>query len=377
MLQDITVKGRVTLKAYTKQELEDSGFFAKLLGSKPSGNAWKEINNLLADAASADEISAARIQETVKKWGAKFDDNSLEQRSGLYRKLADTAYTEALTEEDPLFAQSKHLAEALSLPPHLVKLADKGAKTAAYFERCRKLLLNEEKLTIQELNRLFDYDYEDGFAARKQVFELYFNQKFEAISQERRYTPEQEEQLRADCQKLDIPFEFKNNIVNALTQYRELWKAENAELTRLDPENLPFNPDPGENCHAYANCGLCEHKVVEKEDNLFELTRKFNIDETVSFKGEKLEHPKISEEVTTVFELGYFFLTDRRIIYISDKQAQAVNFKDLAKAEFDCINIVTFVNNNGGRIMIKFADEAAEAVYILFTRVFEKFKKNI
>lgn len=69
MLQDITVKGRVTLKAYTKQELEDSGFFAKLLGSKPSGNAWKEINNLLADAASADEISAARIQETVKKMG--------------------------------------------------------------------------------------------------------------------------------------------------------------------------------------------------------------------------------------------------------------------------------------------------------------------
>lgn len=370
---DNIAKGCVDVKTYTKQELEECGFLSKLMGNKPSGNAWKEINNLLVDAVSADEISAAEIQEIAERWGAKFDDSSIEQRSTLYRKLADIIYSEALSMDDPLFAQGRHLAEALALPQHLTKLADKGAKSAAYFERCRKLLLNEEKLTVEELNRLFGYDYEDGLAARKQVFDLYFNLKFEAISSLRRYTPEQEEQLRDDCRRLDIPFEPKNNIVNALKQYRELWKAENADLSRLDPEGLPFSPEDGEICHAYANCGLCENKVVEREDNLFELTRKFNIDETVSFKGEKLEHPKITEEITTVFELGYFFLSSRRIIYISDKQAQAVKFKDIDKAEFDGVNIITFINKAGGRIMIKFADEAAEAVYILFNRALERY----
>lgn len=32
------------------------------------------------------------------------------------------------------------------------------------------------------------------------------------------------------------------------------------------------------------------HKTIEKEDNYFELTRRLEIDETISFKGEKIEH---------------------------------------------------------------------------------------
>lgn len=354
------------MKPYSSQELEACGFLSKMFGSKPAENGWKELNNLLAAANDITSVSENDVRGALKKWGVKFSEENLQQRSGLYRKLADLVYTDAQSADDPLFAQTERLAQLLELPPHLIKLAVKGAKTAAYFIRCRKLLSGEEKLDINAINELFGYDYEDGLSIRKQVFQAHFNLLFEDISKEARYSPEQEAAFRADCAALDIPYEFKNNIVNALHKYRDLWNAEHQELGDIKVD-LPL--EKGEICRAYVNCGLCQNKVIEKEDNYFELTRKFSIDETVNFKGEKLEHPKIKEEATVLLELGHFFLTSKRIIYISQKNAFDVKLQDITKAEFDNINMVTFFTKEGKELLFKFPDEAAGVMYILFGRV--------
>lgn len=354
------------MKPYTKQELEERGLFSSLLSGKPVQNAWAEINNILADAAKAQDLTAAQVTAAAKKWGAKLDESTMEQRSSLYRKLADVIYTEAQSVDDELFAQGKHLAEVLQLPPHLAKLADKGAKTSAYYERCAKLLTKEEKLDINTLNAVFGYDYEDGFAIRKQVFEDHFNKIFDGISERKRYTPDEEAAFRADCATLDIPYEFKNNIANALDKYRSIWDAEHQDVAPMEV-NLPLNK--GEACYAYANSGLCEHKVIEVEDNYFELTRKFNIDETVSFKGEKLEHPTIKEETNVLVELGYFFLTNQRIIFLGKSVSKAVALTDITGASFDGMSMVTYHTKKDGDVLFKYADESAEVMYTIFNRI--------
>lgn len=118
--------------------------------------------------------------------------------------------------------------------------------------------------------------------------------------------------MREICTKLDIPYEFKPNIQNALDKYRYLWSAENAPLGDI---KVDFPLNEGEICHAAAQqAGFCEHKTIEKEDNYFELTRRLEIDETISFKGEKIEHPHFTEEVTAVVDIGYLFFTNQRII---------------------------------------------------------------
>lgn len=354
------------MKPFEAQKLESCGIFSKLFGSKPAENGWKELNNLLAAAQNMQEISQENVTGALKKWGVKFHDDNMQQRSAIYRKFADVVYTEAQTKADPLFAQSEHLAKLLELPEHLVKMAEKGAKTAAYFVRCRKLLHNEEKLNIQEINALFDYDYEDGLSIRKQVFQAYFNDKFDDISKAERYTPDEEAAFRADCATLDIPYEFKTNIVNALRKYRDLWNAENKPLNAINID-LPLND--GEVCHATVNCGLCQTKIIEKEDNYFEMTRKFRIDETVNFRGEKLEHPKIKEEATILLELGHFVLTSQRIIYLSQKNAFAVNLADITDMVFDNINMVTMqTNTKKGELQFKFPDEAAGVMFILMNK---------
>lgn len=360
------------MNGYTKQELEKCGFLSGLFGGKPTANTWKEINNILADAECATELSAEQVKKALKNWGTKFSEENLQERSAIYRKTADLVYTEAMSADDALFEQTKHLATVLELPEHLIGLANKGAKTAAYFNRCSKIIKGEEKLTIDEINKLFGYDYEDGLSIRQQVFQANFNLEFEDISKARRFSPEQEARYQEQCKALDIPYEFKTNIANALEQYRQLWNAENEELNELQVEGLPLNE--GEVIRCSCNSGLCQKKIVEREDNIFELTRKFNIDETVSFKGDKLEQPKITEEVIAVEDIGYFFVTTQRIIYVSEKLALQANLKDIEAVNFDGINVITYELKNQEAMIFKYPDEAAEILVILVNRILKDCK---
>ncbi len=365
------IKGCVNLKPYVHQELEQRGFVSKIFSGKPTENTWIEVNNILADADHTYALTQEKLAEIIKKWGAKLDDASLNQRSALYRKFADVIYTNAQSQDDPLFDEGRHLADVLQLPPHLVKLADKGARQASYFTRCSNLLRKQESLPLSEINGIFGYDYDDGFSIRKQVFQEYFNALFNKISERQRFSPEEETSLRSDCASIDIPYEFKNNIVNALTKYRDLWNAENMPLGEI---SVDFPLNNGEICHAAAQAGLCQNKIVEKEDNYFELTRKFSIDETVTFKGEKIEYPKTKEAITALLDIGSFFLTNQRIIYFSRKIIQETPLENVTGAEFN-VNMITFHRKNQDDLIYKYSDEAAEAMYIFFNRVYAALKK--
>lgn len=287
----------------------------------------------------------------------------------MYRKVADYVYISAVSKDDPVFEETRHLAQVLELPEKLQRLADNGAKKVAYFSRCRKIISGEEPLTINEINNVFGYDYEDGYDIRVQVFHDYLNKKFDEIAEQQRFSPDEETALREICTKLDIPYEFKPNIQNALDKYRYLWSAENAPLGDI---KVDFPLNEGEICHAAAQqAGFCEHKTIEKEDNYFELTRRLEIDETISFKGEKIEHPHFTEEVTAVVDIGYLFFTNQRIIYLSNKMAKIVELNDLDNANLS-VNIIYFTKKDGESIAIKFNDDVAEVMFAIFKQHFKR-----
>lgn len=354
------------MNGFEKQELETQGIMDKLFGSKASHNALVEINNFLADSAAATELTAAMADGFLKNWGAKMADSNLEYRSGMYRKAADFVYLTAQSSSDAVFEETKHLAKILELPENLQHLADNGAKKVAYFTRCRKIISGEEALPINEINEIFHYDYEDGYEIRVQVFHDYFNKKFDEIAARQRFTPDEEQALRDICAKLDIPYEFKLNLQNALDKYRYLWSAENAPLGNI---KVDFPLNEGEICHAAAQqAGFCEHKTIEKEDNYFELTRRLEIDETISFKGEKIEHPHFVEEVTAIVDIGYLFFTNQRVIYLSNKLAKVIDLQNLANANLS-VNIIYFSQKDGTTMAIKLNDDVAEVMFAIFKRI--------
>ncbi len=337
----------------------------RLFGSKPQQNAFAEINNILADAQSAKELTKEKAAAIFKNWGCKFNDANMDQRSGIYRKVADNAFTNAQSADDGLLADRAYIAEILAIPENLCRLADSGAKKSAYFSRCRNIVNGEEKLSIAAINELFGYDYEDGFDFRKQVFNDYFNGEFDRIAEAKRFAPEDEQKLRGMCEKLDIPYEFKANIDNALTKYRYLWSAENAPLGDV---KVDFPLEKGEICHAAGQAALCEVKTVAKEDNYYQLTRKLRIDETISFKGEHIEHPQIMEETAVIVDMGYLFLTNSRIIYLSKKMAKQIRLDDLKTAALST-NIIYAHCNSGESLSFKLQDDAAEVMFAILRRI--------
>ena len=171
------------MNGFEKQELETQGMMSKLFGSKPGHNALVEINNFLAESTAATELTEEIVSNFIKNWGAKFDSSNIEYRSSMYRKVADHVYISAVSKDDPVFEETRHLAQVLELPEKLQRLADNGAKKVAYFSRCRKIISGEEPLTISEINNVFGYDYEDGYDIRVQVFHDYLNKKFDEIAE--------------------------------------------------------------------------------------------------------------------------------------------------------------------------------------------------
>lgn len=83
------------MKGFKKQELEEQGFMGRLFGSKPQQNAFAEINNILTEAKSAQELTKDAAAAIFKKWGCKFSDTNMDQRSAIYRKVADNAFSSA------------------------------------------------------------------------------------------------------------------------------------------------------------------------------------------------------------------------------------------------------------------------------------------
>ncbi len=353
------------MKGFKKQELEEQGFMGRLFGSKPQQNAFAEINNILTDAKSAQELTQDAAGAIFKKWGCKFSDANMDQRSAIYRKVADNAFTYAMGKDDALLADRAHMAAILQMPDNLCRLADNGAKKSAYFARCHNIVTGEEKLDINAINELFGYDYEDGFDFRKQVFNDYFNGEFDRIAEAKRFTPEDEQRLRDMCARLDIPYEFKANIDNALTKYRYLWNAENAPLGNV---KVDFPLEDGEKCHAAGQAYLCEVKTVAKEDNYYQLTRKLRIDETISFKGEHIEHPQIMEETAVITDSGYLFLTNLRVIYLSKKMAKQIRLDNLKTADLST-NIIYVHANEGESLSFKMQDDAAEVMFAILRRI--------
>ncbi|MDO4178418.1 MAG: hypothetical protein Q4D21_04425 [Phascolarctobacterium sp.] len=359
------------MKPFTHQELESCGFFSKLFGSTPTENAWKELNNLFADANDLHSISKDDVKKALKKWGVKASEENEVQRASIYRKIADMIYSDAMNEEEFASKDLDFLGDILDMPEHLVKNSNKNSRTAAYLIRCNRILKGEEKLTIQEIHKLFGYDYEDTIAMRKQVFTGHFNLKFEDISERARYTPEDEAGLRKDCENLDIPYEFKENIQTALDKYRNLWNVENQDIEPIQDESLPM--DPGEECYMISNSGLCVNKTVEYEDNLMEYTRKFRIDEEVSFKGEKLANPMKKEDITAVEDIGAFLITNKRIIFFGKEKVFYCGMEDLVGSDFDGMNIVTYHTKENGDLIFKYPNESAEVIHIMFERVLARF----
>ena len=353
------------MEPYKIKELEQRGWVDTLLSGKPQENGWAAINNLLAEAKDMTELTPQQFKSAAGKWDVKFSDVNNAKRSAIYRQLAEVIYGRIETPEDDLLQQLTLLSQCLALSPQLTNIANKAAKKIAFANRCRGILAGTEKRNIQEVNALYGYDYEDGLAERRLVFEEHFYKDFERFETCKRYSLDDEAALTAAAAQLDVPFEMKENITAALERFRNLW---NAETQQLSPIKVEFPLQPGEECYAGTNSGRCEKKQVEVQENFFDLNRKFTVDDTLSFKGGKMDARKELQEQLMIDDIGYFFVTNQRLVFFSKKTAVTHALADVTGADYKD-NCIYYHMKNGEDAVYKYSDDASECMYIIFKRV--------
>lgn len=353
------------MKPYVTSELEKRGFFDTMLSGKPQENAWKEIGNILAAAEHVEDIEPEALKKAAAKWDVKFNERNTAKRSAIYRQLAEIVFGVMTSLEDPSFKELEGLAGRLGLSPQLAQMANRGAKNVAYGNRCRGILNGSETLDIHELNKLFDYDYDDGLVARKEVFEEHFYQVFEDFEKTQRYSLADEEALSQVAEKLDVPFELKENLMAALMRFRNLWNAETQDLRAIE---VQFPLMEGEACYAGTNSGRCVKKLIDVADDFFDRNRKFNVEDTLSFKGGALDSKVEQQEHLLVEELGYFFITNQRLIFASDKNVVQHKLADITGGDFKD-NCIYFHQKNGEDAVYKYSDDASECMFMIFNRV--------
>ena len=197
------------------------------------------------------------------------------------------------------------------------------------------------------------------------TFNDYFNGEFDRIAGRQTLYAGGRAAAARYVRQTGYSLRIKANIDNALTKYRYLWNAENAPLGNV---KVDFPLEEGEICHAAGQAALCEVKTVAKEDNYYQLTRKLRIDETISFKGEHIEHPQVMEETAVIIDTGYLFLTNSRIIYLSKKLAKQIRLDDLKTADLST-NIIEAHQNDGQGLSFKMQDDAAEVMFAILRRI--------
>ena len=353
------------MKPYEIKELEKRGFLDTMLSGKPEENAWKEIGNILAEAEHVCDVEPNALKKAASKWGVSFNERNTTRRSAIYRQLAEVVYEALVSKDDENLQELKELAERLGLSPQLAQMANRGAKNVAYGNRCRGILAGTEKLDIHQLNDLFGYDYEEGLSARRSVFEEHFYEKFEKFEETQRYSLEDEEELTVVTEKLDVPFELKENLTAALIRFRNLW---NAETQDLRPIKVQIPLADGEECYAGTNCGRCLKKMVEVDNSFFDRNRKFEADDTLAFKGNALDGQVKHEEQMIVEEIGYFFITNLRLIFASKHNAVQHAISDVTSADYKD-NCIYYHLKDGTDAVYKYSDDASECMFMIFNRV--------
>lgn len=355
------------MKPFEVQELEKRGMLDTFFSGKPEENGWKELNNILAGAEDMSQVPVGALKKAAGKWDVKFNERNITKRSAIYRKFAEQVFLGIGSQDDRLYKDCEYLARELGLSPQATQLANRGAKQLAYAQRCRGIAGGTEKLTIQELNNLFGYDYEAGLVQRREVFEEEFYKDFERFEEKQRYSLADEEKLTALAEKLDVPFELKENLTSALIRFRNLW---NAESQDLQPIKVQFPLEPGEECYAGTNAGRCLMKQVEVEDDFFDLNRKFKADDTISFKDNALDTNKRMQEHLMVEEIGVFFITTKRLIFLSEKTAVQHAMADVTGGDYK-ENCIYFHMKDGSDVVYKYSDEASECMFLIFNRVLQ------
>jgi hypothetical protein len=291
------------MKIFEEKELLKPGYFARIIGKQPKGNALIEINNLLAaNQTNLKNISLDKILEIAERYNVDINDMDHQFRCDLFKSYLDYCLADKKIEEHEI-SDLEHLKHILLL--NEVKETIKDGQLD---------IIKKENLKKLQSDLLLPDNLAQSILSDKttEVYEKYLD---DAIKDER-LSIDEELELERIAKNLGIDPKYSDNKKENLNRYRLYWQIENGYLPILTPD---IAIQKTETLHFRSDIDWLEQRRITKRINYWGPVARIKIMKGVYYRIGSIGGERVSEDSWQMIDRGVLYLTNKRIIFIGQR----------------------------------------------------------
>jgi hypothetical protein len=315
---------------YNLAPLKTPGFFHRLFGHMPKENSLIELNNLLAESKSIQDITV----EDVYKIAENYKTNLLKK----YRKELEMFYEDYLKHclidkslSDQEVSDLNHLKHILDLQDNIIDKIHSNVIENIYKETVEEAINDgrldpAEREFLEKLERELKLDAEIVNKIYSEVTSEYIHQYIQNIIQDQRLSDDEEKELESIAKSLGVNLTYDENTKQLLDQIRLYWLIENGEIPSVEPG---INLQSGEKCYCIRDVEWFEHRTVTKRIRYSGPTYRLKIIKGLSWRIGDLGFQKITDDILAHIDSGRIYLTNKRLLFLGARKNTSINLSKI------------------------------------------------
>jgi hypothetical protein len=301
------------------------GLLNRVLRRPNKRNACIELNNLLAHAATAEDVRIEDIAGIESKYKVALPRRFHHEVAGCYETcvkgcLADKKLSDADV------ASLVHLKTVLGLTDGEAIDIENKVKADVYGASIDQALAdgqmsNEEYRFLKTLESEIHLPEEIATSIYREKGSALLQQVFNRAVQDHRLSPDEEAELEALAKSLHITMQHDEETRKWLEKFRLLWTIENADLPAVECGlSLPRS----ETCHISCPAEWYESRRVAKRLTYGGPALRIKIAKGLYWRAGSYAINVQSDDMTQLIDTGTLYLTNKRLIFMGARGNKTV-----------------------------------------------------
>ena len=309
---------------YIKLELQNSGFFQRLLKNEPKENAFIEVNNLLA-TKPIKEIQLEEIEAISTKYKINLHEKFLNQLKELYERYLKKCFDDNILTDQEV-DELTYLRHLLALEDYEVsEIHDKlggDIYKKSYDEAINKGVLEESKKSfLSQLQKNLHLPDEIANKITSESRKNFINLQLGKIIEDGRVSPEEWEELNTIAKNLNAELTIDEASKTQLEKMKLYWLIENGDIP---VKQVDINLQQGEQCYFSIYIDWLENRTVTKRINYAGPGLRIKIMKGVYYRAGSVKVQRITSDELQVIDSGTVYVTNKRIIFVGNKKNSTI-----------------------------------------------------
>lgn len=278
------------------------------------------LENLFAEKGLKEALWS-EVDALYKAYHIRPARDQVEERIALLRRFLVHCFDNHHLSEDEII-QINLLKKYLKLSDSQIQRAKDEASRQVYKMAFKEAVqdhqLDEgERDKLEKLEALLNLDEEVKKEVQAESAHALLKKLFHEIVADERVSDEEAEKLRKLTTNLNLDINWEEETKAMYDRFRLYWKLENGPL---EPVEVDINLYKTERCYFSSPCEWYELKSVTKRYNYAGPTFRVKLAKGLYYRMGSIGVKPIREENLQKIDHGMLFLTDRRVIFMGQRQ---------------------------------------------------------